>query len=294
MDTNWSLLNNPGHYVKTFNVFRDRCSDVSVFSVWVDGVFSEVVVGKLQATLDRQEELRILGVGSGSGVTDCIMLERLLKQFSRINNRVVEPLAEFLDLYKSLVSSKAHQLHGVECDWRQQTIGQYQKAGDSSKFHFISAVHSIYYIAGDVDSGLMDLYNRLEPGGVMLVILNSDTCKFSRLLGQLKSSLDTSSYNMTSADIRSCLDRRGIPYTQYPQTVRIDVTQCFDQASEEGGLLLDFVTHVVNFRKTAPEDMQRSVMECLGRGDCSERESGGAIFLNMDWDIIVINQPQSE
>ena len=103
---------------------------------------------------------------------DCKLLIILLQQFPRINNRVVEPAPDQLVQYKALVQSKAHELHGVSCDWRQQTIEEYEQAGDLTKFHFISAVHSIYYV-DDVEGSLMYLYNHLEPGGIMLVIIIS-------------------------------------------------------------------------------------------------------------------------
>ena len=100
---------------------------------------------------------------------DVDMLTKLLQRFSFINNRVVEPAQDQVVMYKALVQAKAHQLQGVVCDWRQQTIEQYEKAGDATKFHFISAVHSIYHVE-NVDSSLMYMYDHLEVGGVMLVM----------------------------------------------------------------------------------------------------------------------------
>ena len=102
------------------------------------------------------------------------MLTKLLQRYPRINNRVVEPAEDQIVQYKALAQSRAHELRGVSFDWRQQTIQQYEEAGDATKFHFISAIHSIYYV-DDVDSSLMYLYDRLEPGGIMLVIIISGT-----------------------------------------------------------------------------------------------------------------------
>ena len=122
----------------------------------------------------KQVRLRgiFFSIFSFKGMMDCKLLIILLQQFPRINNRVVEPAPDQLVHYKALVQSKAQELHGVSCDWRQQTIDQYEKAGDLTKFHFISAVHSIYYV-DDVEGSLMYLYNHLEPGGIMLVIIIS-------------------------------------------------------------------------------------------------------------------------
>ena len=91
-----------------------------------------------------------------------MMIEKLLTQFPRINVRVVEPFEEHVVQFKSLAKSRSDQLLGVNFDWRQQTFEQYQKAGDPTKFHFISAVHVISHL-DDWESSLMYLYNCLEP-----------------------------------------------------------------------------------------------------------------------------------
>ena len=88
---------------------------------------------------------------------DCKMLTKLLQRYPRINNRVVEPAEDQIVQYKALAQSRAHELRGVSFDWRQQTIQQYEEAGDATKFNFISAIHSIYYV-DDVDSSLMYLF----------------------------------------------------------------------------------------------------------------------------------------
>ena len=91
--------------------------------------------------------------------------------------------------------------------------------------------------------------------------------------------------------MRSSLDRRGIPYAQYRQRSRVDITQCFDQASEDGRLLLDFLTQVLKFKETASEEFQKEVMEYLASSHCSERTSEGQVLFNNDWDAVVVGKP---
>ncbi|XP_038068304.1 histamine N-methyltransferase-like [Patiria miniata] len=287
-----SLYNNPGHYDKAFKVFCTRSAQIRTHSDLVDSVFSEVVVGKLQATLDGQEELRVLGVGSGSGEMDCLMLEQLKKRFPLINNRVVEPSLKMLVQYKAFAQAKAHQLHGVKFDFRQQTIEQYQEAGDGTKFHFISAVHSMYYV-DNFDSSVMYLYDLLIPGGALLVILKPENTGWQRFLDRFPQLYGRAGCDLqvTSRDLLNLLDRRGIPYTQHHQPTSCDITKCFDEASEEGSLLVDFLTQTVNFKETAAEDEQRSMMEYLASSDCSERKND-AILLIIGWDAVVIIKQQ--
>ncbi|XP_038059891.1 histamine N-methyltransferase-like [Patiria miniata] len=285
-----SLFKNPDHYLKAYDTFCSASGKFNVFPEWVASErFSEAVVGKLQATLDGREGIRILGVGSGSGEIDCAILKRLLRQFPCIDNRVVDPSDELLGRYKALAEYKAHQLHGVTCDWRQQTIEQYKKAGDLTKFHFISAIDSIYQAQDALDSWLTYLYSRLESGGVMLVIMRTDDSGFTRFLNGFQR-FHANYHDVTSGDVRSCLDRLGIAYTQYRQPRRMNITTCFDRASEEGNLLLDFLTFTMCFREAASEDLQTWVMEHLASSDCSER-NGDEIWFSLDWDAVIINKP---
>ena len=66
-----SLFDDPDHYVKAFKTFAARSKKYEVLADWGDKVFSEAVVEHFPFTLNENEELRVLGVGSGSGT--CIL-----------------------------------------------------------------------------------------------------------------------------------------------------------------------------------------------------------------------------
>ncbi|XP_038044284.1 histamine N-methyltransferase-like [Patiria miniata] len=283
------LFQDQHRFDAAYKIYHTHWDMLGVYSQLVDRVFDEAVVRSIQAKLDGKEELRVLGVGSGAGEPDYMMLEKVRKRFPRINNRVVEPTPVLLDQYKALAQSKAHELQGVMCDWRQQTIEQYEKAGDLTKFHFISAVQSLYYV-DNPESTLMYMYERLEPGGVMLVAIISEDSGWMRYWNHFPSFHDQLFAGVNSAIIRSWLDRRGILYTRYNQPAPFDITDCFDQASEEGSLLLDALTMVLNFRKTAPEDLQTSLLDYFA----NEKKDGGKVFIDADWDAIVVSKPMTE
>ncbi|XP_022080184.1 carnosine N-methyltransferase 2-like [Acanthaster planci] len=138
-----SLSHHPDDYAKSFSAYMAVSDKFDSYATWGDNVFGKAVTSKITVMLGEQEELRILGIGSGSGELDVKMLTKLLLRFPLINNRVVEPAGFMIAKYKALVESKAHELQGVRCDWRQQTMQQYAKeAGDSTKFHFIHACQS--------------------------------------------------------------------------------------------------------------------------------------------------------
>ena len=99
---------------------------------------------------------------------------------------------------------------------------------------------------------------------------------------------------VSSADVRGCFERHHVRFTQYKQASHLDITQCFDESSEDGRLLVDFLTHVLRFKETAPAELQREVMEYLASSDCSEKTTDGRVVFNSDWDAMVVQKAQAE
>ncbi|XP_022080183.1 histamine N-methyltransferase-like [Acanthaster planci] len=284
-----SVFHDPDYYTKAFKSYSAVSDKTGVFSRWGD-VFEEAVAPQINAKLSKHEELRVLGIGSGTGELDLQMLTKLLPRFPLIHNRVVEPAEDAMDKYQALVQSRAQELQGVRWDWRQQTIDQYTeeaRGGDSTKFHFVHACQCLYY-AADLESSLTYLYNCVEPGGVMVVSLITETSGMYRLWHHFPSFQDALMKYVSSSDIRGYLTRRGIPYTEHHQSSRVDVTDCFDEASEAGGHVLDIMTHVVKLRETASAELLAEVMQSMA--GCSEK-SGNRFFITNNWDAAVVNKP---
>ena len=94
----------------------------------------------------------------------------------------------------------------------------------------------------------------------------------------------------TSVDVRSCFERHHVPFTQYTKASHVDITKCFDESSEDGRMVVDFLTHVLKFKETAPAELQREVMEYLASSDCSQKTSDGRVLFNSDWDAVVVQK----
>ena len=116
---------------------------------------------------------------------DTTMMSKLSKRYPRISNCAVEPAEGQITLYKDLVKSKTDDLQSIAFDWRKQGLDEFRKErverGDTTKFHFISSIHSIYY-ADDLEDSLRWLYDQLEDGGMMLIITVSGTVRVLVLL----------------------------------------------------------------------------------------------------------------
>lgn len=93
---------------------------------------------------------------------------------------------------------------------------------------------------------------------------------------------------MTTGDIKSILDSKGVSYKSYELPSQMDITECFTEGDEKGELLLDFLTEVLNFSKVAPPELKTGVMELLRHPDCSV-ESEGKVIFNNNLGVIVID-----
>lgn len=91
---------------------------------------------------------------------------------------------------------------------------------------------------------------------------------------------NTISYSVTTGDIKSYLDAMGIKNTYYELPSQMDITECFQEGNEKGELLLDFLTEVSDFSKTAPPHLRSGLLELLRHPDCSTEVDGRVIFNN--------------
>ncbi|XP_035677206.1 histamine N-methyltransferase-like [Branchiostoma floridae] len=163
---------------------------------------------------DVEADLRVLGIGSGSGEADSIFLKKLLQSHSRVYSRVVEPCGERIEQFKALVREDP-SFGGVKFDWCHQTAEEYFQNGESTKFHLLHAVHVLYFVE-DLHATLRDMWEQLVEGGHMLIILEADKGTvwelrehFWKCFGhgdRLKTPI------RTSGDVRQWLDAMGIRY----------------------------------------------------------------------------------
>lgn len=95
---------------------------------------------------------------------------------------------------------------------------------------------------------------------------------------------------VTTRDIKSLLDSKGVRYQSFDLPSQMDITECFTEGDEKGELLLDFLTEVLDFNKTASPELKDGVLELLRHPDCST-ESEGRVIFNNNLGVIVIDKP---
>ncbi|XP_072024605.1 histamine N-methyltransferase-like [Amphiura filiformis] len=290
------LLDDTVRYKKALKAFKYYSGEDAVYNQWYETKFDKLVTDEIKVENGDQQEdgLQVLGVGSGSGEADYEMLKKLLPKYPKIRNTVIEPSDQMIQKYRQLVTSQQKSLSGVVFDWRQQKYADYhqdcQQAGEVTKFHFIHAIHSLYHVP-NVDETLGALYDRMEDGGVLLVIITSEKSGINHVHERFNDLQEKEADNITkfvkTSEIRRAFDKRGIPCKVYPQPLKLDITKCFVDGDEDGDLLLDFVTHKKRFRYDAPKKLVEDYLKFLKEPKNGE-VCGDQILLNMDWDAILV------
>ncbi|CAL8320411.1 unnamed protein product [Merluccius merluccius] len=235
---------------------------------------------------DGKAKLNVIGVGSGAGEIDLEMFSQLRQKYPSItvDTHVVEPSSQQIHNYKVLVS-KRKDLDYIKFTWNKVTASEFEQQWKenkmSKKADFIHMIQMLYYVK-DPDATISFFQSLLHKTGKLLIILVSGTSGWAKLWGTYGSQLGISDITqcVTTAHIKSLLDSKAVGYHSYELPSQMDISECFVEGSEEGELLLDFLTEVQNFRQTAPAELKAVVLELLRHPDCSVETEGRVIFNN--------------
>ncbi|XP_072041810.1 histamine N-methyltransferase A-like [Amphiura filiformis] len=258
----FNLLSDMKHYHKTYAAYCSKTTKWQEMHKWTESAeFESNVVANLSKYFsgNMDQQIRVLGIGSGDGILEMHQLQKLTAKFLKISASVVEP-SELITKYKDTVGMNP-AADNITFEWYKQTFDEYLAChGSDKKYHFISVVHAVYFL-GDPDVFIQKLYKLLEPGGILLVIVVTDHTGSGCIpLHKLKDDKTTNNY-VNSFQVTAALEKLQIYYTQSTYTETYNITDFMtNDDSEEGELLLDFMTGTINFKKSAPDDVRDRVM----------------------------------
>ncbi|XP_078538599.1 histamine N-methyltransferase A-like [Lissotriton helveticus] len=286
-----SILSDEVHYAQAFQVYLDNSTEHECMQEFISKDLPNIISG----TGQRKSSINVLGIGSGTGKVDIQLLSKLQAQCPgvKVNNHVVDPNSDHLSKYKELVS-KSSDLGNINFTWHNRTVEEYQSEMDDKKeqikYDFIHMIQVLYYVK-DVKKTINYFRNCLAPGGNLLIIVASGNSVSDTLWkehGQFCPKDGTISI-LTSSDVKTILDEHRVNYEYYLLPSEIDISECYVQGSRDGELLLDFMTHTVDFFKVAPSDRVVAFLDILKQQDRSD-EKDGKLFLKNHLEAIVISQ----
>ena len=133
------------------------------------------------------------------------------------------------------------------------------------KFDMVHFIHSIYHV--DIKEALMHCFEKeLSEQGVLVCLITDQDLIYCTLRqnGQWHDGREKDSEKYeTAEEIINIAKSNGWEYEIYSQEYSIDVTDVFEEKSIEGNLLLDFLTHTVNFRETADKQLVEETLALI-------------------------------
>ncbi|XP_033111322.1 histamine N-methyltransferase A-like [Anneissia japonica] len=281
------ILEDSAYYLESYAAFVSQHNKFNNLLELTESVFVEDVVKQLNT---EETNIRMLGIGSSSGRIEIPFIKQLLNRFPNIENTVVEPSADAIVAYQSSIKGK---WNNVKFSWFNGTFQQYREqlesAGNDQKFHHINMVDSIYYV-DNVEDDILFMYDKLEKGGIMLIVVQSDQCVMYKLKQQYPS-LSPNITQLCSTSITDICKTNQIPFHLHHQESYGDITGLFslDGLTRNEKLLLDFWTEMKDFKKQVPESLYKEVITFIKSPKCS-KEIEGKLMVNTDNDMILIKK----
>ncbi|KAL7882277.1 hypothetical protein AOLI_G00091260 [Acnodon oligacanthus] len=286
-----SLVEDYSRYHQAFQLFLERSSEHQCMRDFIHATLPDI----LASIGSGQDTLNVMGVGSGAGEIDLEMLGqlRLKHPETKVDNEVVEPSGNMLYKYKVLVSKTPHLDH-ITFRWNKMTASEFEKdwkeRNPEKRMDFIHMIQMLYYVK-DPEATVTFFRSLLHNNGKLLIILVSGESGWGRLWSTFRAELcrtDISQW-ITTRDIKSFLDAKGIPYQKHTMPSQMDITECFTPGDERGELLLDFLTELMDFSKSVSPELREGVLELLRHPDCSKEVDGRVIF-NNNLEAIVLDR----
>ena len=250
------------HYIDCFNVFDAKCDQFRE----IEEMLRERLPSLVPRRLHDSQQLNILSVGSGNGEKDLLVLkvirESLRSTELKLFNRAIEPNTYFCDLYNEAIANMQTPSddQATKFEICEQSFQQYSQHTEKEpvKFDVVHFIHSIYYV--DMEEALCHCFEKeLGENGVFICIVSGGDLVHLILGKQPKvwhGQEDGASQNLEMArQLVGIAKSKGWKHEAYIKEYSIDVTEVFDPKSTEGNLLLDFLTHTVNFRETAEKQL---------------------------------------
>ena len=297
-----SLLSSDEAYLKAFEVFlRHVTARQAILKIINENTAEAVKRSENSRSRRRNGEnggprYSVLGVGSADGQNDLVILGIITKHLSSLNqgkpevfSRIIEPNTHELQAFKAAVTQiplSVKKLAELSFEWVPTTFQEYSNnRHQPNSFNLIHFIHSLYYM--DAESTLLHCYDKeLKRNGVILCLVQTEDSYFPKMRKKYLGMLNFGLTFYTTEEIVSIAKKHFWKHELRTSRFRVDITKCYDETSEEGSLLLDFLTHQQNFRLFADRELLASMMAFLT--DMSQVDEKGSRHLNGEMGAVFI------
>ena len=120
-----------------------------------------------------------------------------------------------------------------------------------------------------------------------IIIEDSTINKIHRKMNAIQENVRT--LLLTDEQVGAALDAVNLPYTAETIVRYIQGTAIFDESLEEGRHLLDFLTHSVDFRKNASNELREGILCYMKDPECCI-EKDGKVLVFRTWVYMTVSK----
>ena len=202
-----------------------------------------------------EDRASVLSVGSGSGVFDGHFLGSIRSTVREISYVGIDPNPHQCRRFTQQLASRADD---------RVRVGVYAADFENhpfrERFDLVHMTHSLYYMDEPAQT-LESALGLLKDGGRLIVFLAPNG-----ILNQLADefwSLERGRRSWFSEDLEYHMEEQNIPFEKARIDAKLDVSACFEDGSEEGARIVDFIAQVET--DGLPDRLRAMIVEYLQR-----------------------------
>ncbi|XP_072181819.1 histamine N-methyltransferase A-like isoform X2 [Diadema setosum] len=291
------------HYLAALGEFILRCDQEEVMLSWIRNRCPNILNVLPIGESSKAHPVRVIGVGCGNGIMDTQILREMCALSSHIHQTAIEPNQAELFRFKERIASD-DGLKSISIDWTQTTtelfeVTMNQRAANGSypRVHFVHMLQMLYH-ARDMEKTIANYYRVLHDGGALLITIaskkNNELYKSFQGLEAKRGKREQKNKKRYSDDVIRVLRRLGLKYDVENVAYHLDITKCFDEKSDSGRLLLDFIclTNAAQVYQTLPNADRERLMKRLV--DSCEEHADGRVTVRLSFDAIVVKKREGQ
>lgn len=293
--------NTKTEYMRRLEVFHTKTGQ----DEHLDKLLSEILppaVATIELDLKKRTQFNILSIGCGDGRTDLAILKIIngcierLKDFQgvfgeiELFNRGIDPNDIFLDIYKKMLENLPEELRHRHINFEiypPRTFRDYavQPKGDV-KFDVVQIIQSLYFI-DDIEEMLVHCYNTELREKGLIVICSAGPKNLMCVIEKYDKSLGLLALELLNQSLHAVLEKYSWQFEEYTEEHDFDVSDVFDETSEEGNALLDFLRFKIDFRSNSSSEDVQKFLDSIKKNSVHK---DGKYFAHFEQKIIIIHK----
>ncbi|XP_031552980.1 histamine N-methyltransferase-like [Actinia tenebrosa] len=273
-----SILDDGEYYKKSFGVFLKKTNkgekDKEIIKLYLPNVVSKILPHH------DESQFNVLSIGCGDGEMDRYIVGVIKEELQRhekhkntkIFTRAIDPNDHYVSQYKAYIDRSRNDDQSFFSvsqktfeEYKKEQMSKTKQANEEEKFRIVHFIHSIYYV--DPEEALAYCLEKVlhENGQVVCVVEGCDLVSNAlvEMAIPVRQVRKHSPYESYAEQLKQIAEKRGWKVDLHMQIYSMDITEVFDEKSEEGNLLLDFMTKVKNFRAITEKNKVEEILKLI-------------------------------